>query len=238
VAEPFQGLSFSADWYDLQVKESITNGIAPATVLADVVQFGHLITRAAPDSQFPSLPGRIVSIDQRYINIGEVQIQGIDVNLQYRFPAMKYGRVRLSLSGSYYLKYDVEQIDGSFAGFVSNTLGSPVTGVSPRWKSYQSVSWEHGSWTAVLGNSYQSSYTDAALDLIGNERTVSSMTLWDAQVIYKGFRNLALTLGARNLLDTDPPHTNQANSFQAGFDPSYYDPRARVIYVSATYSFK
>ena len=28
------------------------------------------------------------------------------------------------------------------------------------------------------------------------------------------------------------------NSFQAGFDPSYYDPRARVVYVSATYSFR
>ena len=252
VIEPYQGVSLSADWYDLELKGSITNGIAPATVLADLAQFGHLVTRAAPDAQFPTLPGRITQIDQRYINLGTVQIQGIDVNAQYQLPPTKFGRFRLSLSGSYYIKYDVEQVDGSFAGFVSNTFASPVTGVSPRWKSYQSISWDSGPWTVVVGNSYQSSYLDAACDLTlttddadcvaaaggGLKRTVSSMSLWDAQVVWKGFRNLALTLGARNLLDTDPPHTNQANSFQAGFDPSYYDPRARVIYVSATYSFK
>ena len=72
----------------------------------------------------------------------------------------------------------------------------------------------------------------------GDFRQVSSMSLWDLYVNYKGFKNLSLTLGAKNLLDTDPPHTNQQNSFQAGYDPSYYDPRARVVYVSATYSFK
>jgi iron complex outermembrane receptor protein len=238
VIEPFQGVSISADWYDLYLQQSITNGIGPATVLGDLTQFGSLVTRAAPDAQFPNLPGRIVSIDQRYINLGGVKIQGIDVNAQLSLPPTAYGRVRFTMSGSYYIKYDVEQVDGSYAGFISNTLGSPVTGVSPRWKSYQSVSWDRGPWTVVLGNSYQSSYTDAATDINGAERTVSSMSLWDVQLIWKGIRNLALSLGARNVLDTDPPHTNQANSFQAGFDPSYYDPRARVVYVQATYAFK
>jgi iron complex outermembrane receptor protein len=148
------------------------------------------------------------------------------------------GRFRVTMSGTYYIKYDVQQTDGSYAGFISTQLGSPVTGISPRWKSYQSVSWDSGAWSAVLGNSYQSSYTDQQTDLDGNERTVSSMSLWDAQLTWKGFRNLALTLGAKNLLDTNPPLTNQQNSFQVGFDPSYYDPRGRVVYVQATYKFK
>jgi iron complex outermembrane receptor protein len=47
-----------------------------------------------------------------------------------------------------------------------------------------------------------------------------------------------LTLGAKNLFDTDPPLTNQNNTFQVGFDPSYYDARARFVYGSFTYSFK
>src|SRR5205085_9637216 len=134
----------------------------------------------------------------------------------------------------------------SYAGFISNTFATPVTGVSPRWKSYQSVSLDNGPWTFVVGNSYQSSYTDAACTLEnvtddadcvaaaggGRKRTVSSMSLWDVQVQWKGMKNLKLTLGAKNVLDTDPPHTNQAVSFQAGFDPSYYDPRARVVYAT------
>jgi iron complex outermembrane recepter protein len=216
----------------------IVNGITPAVVLGDLNQYGSLVTRAAPDAQFPQLPGRIVNIDQRFINLGTVKIQGIDANLQYTFPTSPAGRFRASMSGTYYLKYDVQQNDGSYASVVSNTFGSAVTGVSPRWKSYQSVTWDRGPWSVTLGNSYQSGYRDWNTDLNGDFRQVSSLSLWDLYVNWKGIKGLSVTLGAKNLLDRDPPHTNQQNSFQAGFDPSYYDPRARVVYVSATYSFK
>ena len=54
----------------------------------------------------------------------------------------------------------------------------------------------------------------------------------------RGFKNFMLTLGVKNLLDTDPPATNQQNTFQVGYDPSYYDARARFVYGSIRYSFK
>lgn len=241
VFEPSQGWSVSADWFDLYLQQGITNGIAPATILQDLnsyAQYGNLVTRAAPDAANPNLPGRIISIDQRYINLGGTKIQGIDANVQYNAPPTSAGRFRVTMSGTYYIKYDAQQTDGSYAGFISNQLGSPVTGISPRWKSYQAISWDNGPWGVVLGNSYQSSYTDQQTDLDGNERTVSTMSLWDLQVSWKGFKNLTLTGGAKNLLDTNPPKTNQQNSFQVGFDPSYYDPRARVVYIQATYAFK
>ena len=252
VFEPAQGWSVSLDWFDLYLNNIIVNGITPAVVLNDIAQYGHLVTRAAPDPAFPNLPGRITSIDQRFINVGGTKIQGIDTNIQYQAPPTPIGRFRLTMSGTYYIKYDVQQNDGSYAGFVSNAFAAAVTGITPRWKSYQTVSWDNGPWTVVLGNSYQSSYTDAQCDFTdthsdpdceaaaggGLKRTVSSMSLWDLQTTWKGFKNLQLTLGARNLLDTNPPKSNQQNSFQLGFDPSYYDPRGRVVYVSATYKFK
>jgi len=252
VIEPAQGWSVSLDWFDLYLKESITNGIAPATVLGDYAQYGYLVTRAAPDPANPTLPGRIISIDQRYINLGGVKIQGIDANIQFSAPPTSVGRFRFSMSGTYFIKYDAQQVDGSYAGFISNTFASPVTGVSPRWKSYQTVSWDNGPWSVVLGNSYQSSYTDQQCDFTdthsdadceaaaggGLKRTVSSMSLWDLQGTWKGWKNLSLTLGAKNVLDTNPPKSNQQNSFQVGFDPSYYDPRGRVVYVSATWKFR
>jgi len=252
VFEPAQGWSVSADWFDLYLTNIIVNGITPAVVLGDVAQYGHLITRAAPDANFPNLPGRIISIDQRYINIGGTKIQGIDTNIQYQAPPTSWGRFRITMSGTYYIKYDVQQNDGSYAGFISNAFASAVTGITPRWKSYQTVSWDNGPWSVVLGNSYQSSYTDAQCDFTdthadadcelaaggGLKRTVSSMSLWDLQTSWKGIKNVTLTLGAKNLLDTNPPKTNQQNSFQLGFDPSYYDPRGRVLYLTATYKFK
>ena len=64
------------------------------------------------------------------------------------------------------------------------------------------------------------------------------MSLWDLQGSYTGFKNWTLTLGVKNLFDTNPPFSNQVNTFQAGYDPSYYDARARFIYGSVGFVFK
>jgi iron complex outermembrane receptor protein len=71
----------------------------------------------------------------------------------------------------------------------------------------------------------------------GNLRRVGSMSLWDLQGSYTGFKNFTLTLGAKNIFDTNPPVSNSNLAFQAGYDPSYYDARARFIYGSVRYAF-
>jgi iron complex outermembrane receptor protein len=238
VFEPTRGLSFSADWFQLTLKDTVSNGPGAATILGSLDQFGNLVTRGPVQPQFPTLPGPITTIDQRYINLGETQIEGVDVSMQYAFPETKAGRFRFSLAGTYLTKYDSQQIDGSFAGFVSNAFGAVATGISPRWKSYIALSWDNGPWSATLGNTYQSSYVDYQTDGNGDLRTVSSMSLWDLYGSYKGIKNLTLSLGVKNLMDTNPPQSNQQNSFQVGFDPSYYDARARFVYGSVTYAFK
>jgi iron complex outermembrane recepter protein len=47
-----------------------------------------------------------------------------------------------------------------------------------------------------------------------------------------------MTLGVKNMFDRDPPQSNQIGTFVLGFDPSYYDARARFVYFTTTYSFK
>ena len=106
-----------------------------------------------------------------------------------------------------------------------------------RWKHYATLSWLYGPWIASLSNLYQSSYTDNQTDLDDNERTVGVLTSWDTQVSYTGIKNLRLTLGVKNLFDKDPPVTNQQYTFQSGFDPSYYDARARFLYGSVNWKF-
>jgi iron complex outermembrane receptor protein len=238
VLEPVPGTSFSADYFKLRLNDAITNGIPYATILGDLDQYGYLVTRGAPDPAYPGLPGRITNINQTYINLGSVHIEGLDVEFHSATRRASWGRVRLDLAGTYYIRYDVENLDGTYTGIVSNQNGSVLTGVVPRWKHYASVTWDSGPWSATLGNLYQASYVDVQPDGEGNLRRVSSMSLWDVQASYKGWRNLALTLGVKNLFDTNPPQSNQGNSFQVGFDPSYYDPRARFVYGSLTYSFK
>jgi iron complex outermembrane recepter protein len=69
-------------------------------------------------------------------------------------------------------------------------------------------------------------------------RRVSSMSLFDVQGTYTGLRNLTFTLGVRNVLDSNPPLTKQNLTFQTGYDPNYYDPRARLVYANIRDAFR
>ncbi len=121
---------------------------------------------------------------------------------------------------------------------MSNAFNSPVIGVVPRWKHYAAFSWDSGPWSATFAQTFQTSYVDSQTDLNGDQRRVSSMSLFDLQGSYTGVKNLKVTLGVKNLFDTNPPQTNQQNVFTVGFDPSYYDARARFVYVQVGYGFK
>jgi iron complex outermembrane receptor protein len=236
VFEPNNAFSVSADYFKIRLNNGITNGIPVTTILGDIATYGDLVHRAPPDAS--GLPGRITAIDQTFINLGATHIEGVDVEAHYKWPRMRYGRLRLDISGTYYSRYDLQNLDGSYSGFIANGFGSPVTGIIPRWKHYASLTWDQGPWSATVANTYQSSYTDWQTDFNGNERTVGSMSLWDLQGTYSGIRHFTFTLGVKNVLDTDPPATNQQNTFQAGYDSSYYDARARFVYGVVRYSFR
>ncbi len=247
VYEPFDGLSLGADYFKINLKNAITNGIPYTTILADLARYGNLVNRAAPDPAFPDLPGHITSILQTYINIGGVHVQGLDLEAHYKPAVTPWGRFRFDINGTYYLRYDNQNTDGTWSGQISNQNGAVTQGVIPRWKHYATITWDRGPWTATLANTYQSAYTDVALtgeqtDDDGNPicclRRVGSMSLWDLQGSYTGFKRWTLTLGVKNLFDTNPPLTNQPTTFQVGFDPSYYDARARFVYTSIRYEFK
>jgi iron complex outermembrane receptor protein len=238
VVDPFAGMSLSIDYFKINLANAIAAGIPVTSILESLPTYGYLVTRAPPNPDFPALPGRIINIDQTYLNLGGIRIQGYDLEGRWRLPATDWGRLTLAAAGTYYKSYNVENPDKTWTGEVSNTVNAIVQGVIPRWKDYVTGTWEYGPWSATLANTYQSSYFDSQVGADGSLRRVGSMSLWDLQGSYAGFKDLKLTLGAKNLFDTNPPLTNQVLSNQVGFDQAYYDPRARFVWGSITYSFK
>ena len=83
-----------------------------------------------------------------------------------------------------------------------------------------------------------SSYIDVNTDNDGNLRRVGEQSIWDLQGSYTGFKDWTLTLGVKNLFDTNPPFTNSNLTFQSGYDPAQYDPRARFVYGSVRFVWK
>jgi cytochrome c2 len=133
VFEPVSGTSLGMDFFQIDLKNLVSNGVPIGTILSPALQaqYANLVTRQAtcPPSQFvPGAPCPITAIDQIFVNLGETKITGFDVDARYTSPTSSWGRIKATLNGTYYIKYDASQPDGSFAGFVSNNFQAVATG--------------------------------------------------------------------------------------------------------------
>jgi len=140
VFEPSNAFSVSVDYFKIRLNNTVTNGVPVATILGDLDRYGFLVTRGAPSAGFPNLPGPITNIQQTFTNLGALHIEGLDLEAHYKFPRTSWGRVRLDMSGSYYIRYDGQNTDGSYGGLVSNGFGSP------RWASPSKASLNCRNW--------------------------------------------------------------------------------------------
>lgn len=241
VLEPTANSSIAIDYFNISLKNTISQGIPAATILSDLGRYGSLVTRG-PSSG--GLPGPIIDIDQTNLNLGKTKLAGWDVDAKTSTGATPYGRFTLSATGTYYSKYDVQNPDGSFSNAL-DTANNSTGGVIVRWRHYAAIVWQAGSWSTTFSQSFQKKYYDLPgtfedpTDPAFRPRVVGSYTVYGLQTAYQGIKNLTVTFGVRNLFDTDPPYTNAGGqtSFQAGYDPTYADPRGRFFYGKVAYKF-
>ena len=66
---------------------------------------------------------------------------------------------------------------------------------------------------------------------------VSQYDIVNLRATYRGFKNMTLSAGVRNLLDRKPPVSVQEDYFQVGFDPTYTDVKGRTFTVGIDYKF-
>lgn len=241
VIEPMPILSLAVDLFKINLKNPISNGIDPAVILTDaasLTKYSNLVTRGAVDPAFPGLPGPISQIDQSNLNIGQYRIVGVDFDAKLRLPATDFGKLSVSYSGTYFMKYDTENPDGSFSPAIS-FVNTATGGLIPRWKTYLSTNLTSGPWSGTVAYNWQSGYEDIASAFTGNIRRVGTYESFDAQLQFTGLKSLTLTLGVNNVFNRDPPYSNAGGqtSFQSGYDPQYADPRGRFIYGSVKYAF-
>ena len=244
VFEPTNNVSLALDYFRITLEETIVNGIPAATILTGLDRFGFLVLRGAVQPGFPGLPGPITQITQTNINLGLTKIAGFDVDARWRIPAETWGAFTVGLNGTYFDKFDTQNLDGSFTGNVDQTNVN-TGGLIPRWKHYLSVGWSGQAWSASIAQNFQGDYYDLAGTFENTAvagwgpRKVGRYITYDTQATYRGVKNLEFTFGIRNLLNEDPPYTNAGGQvyFQGGYDPGYADPRGRFYYGRVTYRF-
>jgi iron complex outermembrane recepter protein len=251
IVEPNKDLSFDAAYFFTRVTNFI--GVNDAQSLVNSPVSATSVIRGPVD--VAGLPGPIIAIDQTLVNTPKVFVSGFDLGAKFRLPATNYGKITLGWSGTYIQRWDSQNVDGSYSTSL-DVASSSFSGIVPRLKQVYSLNWDMGPWNAVVTYNWQGGYKDICgnsdstcvtnfdpTDPANNgltatpQRKVGSYETWDIQGTYAGVKDLKLTLGVRNLFNRKPPYSNIGGNavFQAGYDPSYTDPKGRFLYLNASY---
>jgi iron complex outermembrane receptor protein len=252
VLEPVPQFSFGSEYYWIKVKNvigvkgeaSIFSDMPAAEAAGLLVRFAPGSAGCPPSEQVGGIPCPVAFGIQNNINLSQLVTSGVDFTASWRPPATAFGQFSAAFQGTYTIKWDqaeqggeTQHLVGTYAGGVAATVsGNGATGAFPRWKHNLNLGWTYGPWAANLNQLYVNGYTEPSDDT--PTRYVGAYSVWGLNGAYTGFKNFTLTLGVKNLLNTDPPYTRQSQSFQVGYDPALTDPTGRFYYGSIRYAFK
>jgi iron complex outermembrane recepter protein len=241
VLQPTDSINATIDFWRMKVTNMITT---PSTQ--------EIVSRfRSGDPAYASLvtlspSGEVDQTKAVNANVGSASLSGVDVDINARFP-LAGGRVDVGLVGTYMIKFDQVSPSGAISRKVGTLVednGDPVIdadggGVVLRWKHRLSATYTTGGWSVTLAQNHYNGYRTGDRQIDGERHHVPAQQIYDLNVTYSGLvKGLRLAVGVKNLLDKDPPiFVPVSNQFQAGYDISQYDPRARMVYVAANYRF-
>ena len=106
----------------------------------------------------------------------------------------------------------------------------------PRWRHYLVAGWSLGAWSATLAENYQTGTYDQSPAV--QPRRIGDYDVWELSFAYASSRDCTVSVGIKNLFDRAPPFSNQSQTVQIGYDPSYADPRGRLYWAGIRYTFR
>jgi iron complex outermembrane receptor protein len=205
---------------------------------ATAAQISAVVGQAPLNAPLPSCVYFIR--DGRQQNVVNLDIQGIDANVDYQLRTEGSGNFTFGAAVSYFTKFR-QNIGGGPSFSVLNSTGFNETFPSIRTQARFNVGWEYSGFSADLFANWIASYynwstttvTPLTRDANGNPNgggdPVSGSVLFDLNLSYTlqgGFlRGSRVFVDVVNLLDRDPPFYNSAN----GYDNYGANPIGRVI---------
>ncbi|QYK02647.1 TonB-dependent receptor [Shewanella psychrotolerans] len=231
-----EGLSFTVDYYDIEITNTITsvddNYVANKCLDAN----GSLINTGTALCQASNIAidgtGRI-SFDNGLQNIGQTNTAGYDINVAYAFEGAGLDW-NLGLDTSILEEYEEFDQDGvpiDYRGFITGGAGAYA-----KLKTNFNLTASGDSWSAT----YEARYIDGMDSLACENKkcyapSVDSIIYHDISATYDVTSNVRLSGGVNNLLDEEPPYYSGNND--SNTDPYTYDVLGRYFFVRASVKF-
>lgn len=177
--------------------------------------------------------GTITSVSTSLGNLGERKIRGFDLSASHRINT-GFGRISFDFAGTYYNKYDYADQPGqplyNRLALLSNL----------RWRTQTRVGLQTGGFdVGVTANSrsalYDKQASTASTPVTSTTAVVGNFDTFDLGLVYTGIKNLRLAATVKNVMDREPPFSNN-DTRTLGFS-QLDDIRGRYFTISANYSF-
>ncbi|MBL8771596.1 MAG: TonB-dependent receptor [Phenylobacterium sp.] len=259
------GFNFSADWFDIKVKDYIA-GIGADIIITRCVNtldpfFCTLVKRDAQGSIWLSPQG---FVQNTTLNTGALRTRGIDFNAGYRtdletLGLENMGGLTMSFVGTYLDKLQTKPLPGDAyydcAGLYGTVCGVP----GPEWRHKLRLTWntpfEYGDWIKSLNLSVQwRHFNKATLDAYSNDpqlnntgiqyesdRVLGSRDYIDLTATWTVRDNLNFRFGVNNVFDVDPPLTGSSNCPTGPCNgntwPQVYDSFGRYVFLGLSADF-
>ena len=213
-----RGLSFSLDFFDVQITNVISSLGASYLLSAEGRRlFPTAITR---DATTDGSSGRITQIAAISNNLGLQLYRGVDYGVRYGLRNTRFGNFTFDATASQVIKKGSDA--GTGLGFFNNTgLAFDV-----EWRYNYGASWSYKNFSARVTADVVGKYFNDNWNAIGWGENV--FALINPSVSYRGFNKTSLTVGATNVLDSRPPPVGYRS---LGFDDRVYGAGALGISV-------
>lgn len=235
VLQPSRLFSASIDYWNIAVDNTL-GALTLDQMLANLAFFPDRVTRTN---------GILTELDLRADNLGSRRTEGLEVVLRGGIDALG-GRFSAGLDGTRLLKKKEKLV--SEQPFGPSLIGKFTFAgdLGLKWKHNAFINWANDDWTLSLTQLFRSGYKNFAISATGAARPdynefVDDYITYNASVSYNGLGpNYRLTLGVKNLFDTDPPFaiTYDSNTGAgSSWEPRVADPRGRSFTVAAEVKF-
>jgi iron complex outermembrane receptor protein len=232
------GFNASVDWFDIKVKDYISNIGADVIINRCVGQqdasFCALVNRDAQGSIWLSTQG---FVDDQTINIGSIRTSGVDFNAGYRLNLDEQGLGSMSFNfvGTWLDKLEAQALPGDdpfdCAGLYGTicSVSSGFTSPNPEWRHKARLSWStpltYGEWFKDFTVSLQwRHFNKVTLDAFDDhpqlnnpgiqyesDRVLKARDYFDLTASWTMRDNLNFRAGVNNIFDKDPPLTGASN---------------------------
>lgn len=207
-AEPFRGLTFTIDYYNIKVRDKIFV-TQPFTVTA-----ADLLASPALNTIFGGQAGGNVSY---FTNGLSTLTRGVDVVASYNTEAMG-GKLNLSLA----YNHNANKVLSANANVISGAQIANIVNLAPHDVAHFTLGYSRGSFSLTARENYYGSWVNA--NDYGNSAGTAganggplqhfgSKATTDLDLTYSLSKELAITVGANNLFNTFPDKLNN-NSIQ------------------------